>query len=106
MINAPEDRGRITARVPLPVEAKLKEAAELTGATVNQFLVQAALEKADRIIDRERTIRLTAQDAALLITLLDQPSKPNVALTRAFKRFKNKDDDGKSPGSIKQKTRP
>jgi len=88
MLNLSEERGRITARVSLSVEEKLKEAAELTGATVNQFLVQAALEKAERIIDRERVIKLTRDDATMLIAMLENPSKPNPALTRAFKRFK------------------
>ena len=85
-----EGRGRITARVSLQVEERLKEAAELTGATMNQFLVQAALEKADRIIEREHLIRLTREDAAMLIEMLESPSKPNAALKRAFERFGNK----------------
>jgi uncharacterized protein (DUF1778 family) len=89
-MNATEDRGRITARVSLSVEERLKEAAELTGATVNQFLVQAALEKADRIIDRERLITVTREDAAMLIAMLENPSKPNAALTRAFERYRTK----------------
>lgn len=85
-----EERGRITARVSLAVEERLKEAAELTGATVNQFLVQAALEKADRIIDRERLVKVTCEDAVLLIEMLENPSKPNAALQRAFERHENK----------------
>jgi uncharacterized protein (DUF1778 family) len=106
MINVSQDRGRITARVPRSVEDALQEAAELSGATINQFVVQAALEKAKSIIDRERIIKLSANDAALLITMLDQLSKPNLALTQAFERFKNKDNNEQSPGSIKQESRP
>lgn len=102
-MNVTEDRGRITARVSLPVEEKLKEAAELAGATLNQFLVQAALEKADKIIDRERMIKVTAQDATLLLSLLDNPPRPNAALKRAFERSKNKDNN--APRTAKQKTR-
>lgn len=90
MMNSSEDRGRITARVSHPVVEKLQEAADLTGATVNQFLVQAALEKAEMIIDRERTIRFSREDAAMLINMLENPSKPNAALTSAFERYKNK----------------
>lgn len=47
-------RGRITARVPLAVQEILKTAATLTGATLNQFVVQAALREAERIIEQER----------------------------------------------------
>lgn len=90
-MNATENRDRITNRVPQPIALKLQEAADLTGATLNQFMVQAALEKAQRIIDREKTIYYSINDAAMLINLLDNPSKPNAALTRAFERFKQRE---------------
>jgi uncharacterized protein (DUF1778 family) len=41
-INAKQDR--IGARVPHEVYETLRRAAELTGATVNQFLVQSAIK--------------------------------------------------------------
>ena len=93
-MNATEERGRITARVSNPIAEKLQEAADLTGATLNQFLVQAALEKAQMIIDREYTIRYTREDAAMLIDWLDAPPQPNTALTKAFERYRNKVEDG------------
>jgi len=43
---------RITARVSEQIKETLVAAADLTGATLNQFLVQAALEKAENIIKR------------------------------------------------------
>jgi len=89
-MNLNRNRGRITARVPATVENILNEAAELSGATLNHFVVQAALEKAYTIIDRECTIRFSSEDAALLISMLNQSSKPNKALTSAFKRHCNK----------------
>jgi uncharacterized protein (DUF1778 family) len=88
MPNTTEVRDRITARLPKLLVEKLQEAADLSGATLNQFLVQAAVEKADRIIDRERAIRFTAQDAAMFIDMLDHPRPPNAALTKAFERLK------------------
>lgn len=89
-----EDKGRITARVPNLIAEKLQEAAKLTGATLNQFLVQAALEKALQIIEREHTIRYSYEDAVMLIRMLDSPKKPNAALKKAFKRYKNKVGNG------------
>jgi uncharacterized protein (DUF1778 family) len=87
-MTATENRDRITNRIPQPIAHKLQEAADLTGATLNQFMVQAALEKAEKIIDREKTIYFSKNDAAMLINLLDNPSKPNAALVRAFERLK------------------
>lgn len=89
-----EERGRITARVPLAVQEKLQEAADLVGATVNQFVVQSALEKAEQIIDREKMIGVTRRDAAMLIDLLENPPKPKPALKRALERYKGRIKNG------------
>jgi uncharacterized protein (DUF1778 family) len=94
MSTSTEERGRITARVSTLVAEKLQEAADLSGATLNQFLIQAALEKADRIIDRERTLQFSAEDAAMFIAMLDGPRPPNEAMKRAYERYKNKVSDG------------
>ncbi|WP_256079692.1 DUF1778 domain-containing protein [Massilia sp. YIM B04103] len=96
-----EERDRITARLPKVLVEKLQEAADLTGATLNQFLVQAAVEKADKIIDRERAIRFTAEDAAMFIHMLDNPRPPNEAVTRAFERLR-KVEDGSNSNSAEQ----
>ena len=46
-------RKRITARVSDKVRVTLEQAAELSGATVNQFVVQTAYQEAQPILDRE-----------------------------------------------------
>jgi uncharacterized protein (DUF1778 family) len=61
---------------------------------LNQFVVQSALEKAERIFDRETTISLTRKDAAMLIAMLENPSKPNTALSKALERYRNKVENG------------
>jgi uncharacterized protein (DUF1778 family) len=83
-----EPRTRITARVSEKVRATLEQAAELLGATVNQFVVQTAYEEAQRILERETVIRLSQKDAQKILALLDSPPKPNKALKDAVKRFK------------------
>lgn len=49
-------KDRISARVPKPVRETLEEAAALSGATLNQFVVQAALKEAHALLERERII--------------------------------------------------
>ncbi|TAK84819.1 MAG: DUF1778 domain-containing protein [Betaproteobacteria bacterium] len=85
-----EERGRITARVPQEVQETLERAAELQGATLNQFVVQAALSEARRIIARDGTIRLSRADAAFLLELLEKPSAPNAKLRKAFQAYKKR----------------
>ena len=80
---------RIGARVPHEVYETLCRAAELTGATVNQFLVQAALKEAQAVIEREDVIRLSPYGWNWLLDLLENPPKPNARLKAALKRYQN-----------------
>ena len=61
---------RIGARVPHEVYTTLYRAAGLTGATVNQFLVQSALKEAHAVIEREEFTRLMSRDWSWLIGLM------------------------------------
>ena len=82
------ERERITARVPREIRNRLEEAADRSGATLNQFVVQAAVEKADRILERERVTRLSARDAEWLLKALDRPPpSPNAKLKRALDHY-------------------
>lgn len=85
---------RIGARVPHEVYETLCRAAELSGATVNQFLVQAALKEAQEVIEREEVIRLGPRDWSWLLDLLENPPKPNAKLEAAMERYqKTRQDD-------------
>lgn len=83
-----ESRRRITARVSDRVRLTLEQAAELLGATVNQFVVQTAYVEAQRVIERESVIRLSQKDAQKVLSLLDNPPKPNKRLKDAVKMSK------------------
>ena len=83
-----EPRKRITARVSDSVRDTLEQAAELLGATVNQFVVQTAYVEAQRVIERESVIRLSQKDAHKILALLDNPPKPNKRLKDAVKIYK------------------
>jgi len=62
---------RVTARVSDNVYDTLAQAAELVGATLNQFLVQSALEKAHEIIEREQTIHMTMKSANIFFETVE-----------------------------------
>ena len=79
---------RITARVSEQIKETLIAAADLTGATLNQFLVQAALEKAERVIEKDKLIHLSQQDAEFFFDVLDNPPEPNNKLTNAVNNYK------------------
>lgn len=79
---------RVSARVSTQVYDTLIQAAEFTGATVNQFLVQSAFEKAQSIIERERVIRLALQSANTFFETIENPPAPNKKLLDAMKAYK------------------
>ncbi len=87
MTTTTTERGRITARVPGSVQETLELAAAMVGATVNQFMVQTALREAERIIEHERVIRLSARDAKMFIRALENPPPPNTKLKAALRRY-------------------
>jgi uncharacterized protein (DUF1778 family) len=105
MTTATLDRGRITARVPLAVQKTLEMAAGLTGATLNQFVVQTALREAERVIEQERVIRLSARDAKAFFAALDRPLPPNAALQAALQDYaaRRHDQTGTLDWSPRQK---
>ena len=84
MATASLNRGRITARVSIQAQETLEMAAGIIGATLNQFIVQTALREAERIIEQERIIRLSARDAEAFLNALDHPPPPSAALTAAL----------------------
>jgi len=85
-----QERGRITARVPQNVQDTLQQAADLLGATLNQFVVQAALNEAQRVIERGRVIHLYGNDAAFLLNLLENPPTPNARLRQAIRNYESR----------------
>jgi uncharacterized protein (DUF1778 family) len=90
-VTAKQDR--IGARVPHEVYETLCRAAELSGATVNQFLVQAALKEAQAVIEREDVIRLSPRDWNWLLDRMETPPKPNANLKAAMKRYQQASQD-------------
>lgn len=79
---------RIPARMPHEVYERIVAAARAVGATLNQFLVQAAIDKANEILERERIISLSLKDADTLFNLIDNPPEPNDRLKEIMNQRK------------------
>lgn len=77
---------RVPARMPTAVYDRLVEAAQAVGSTLNQFLVQAALEKANAVLEQERIVVLNATAAKTVFDLLESPPQPSERLKTAMKR--------------------
>ncbi len=79
---------RVSARISPTVYDTLTEASEITGATLNQFLVQAALEKALAIIEHENKIKLNRQSTEHLFELIENSPQVNSKMAQAVKQYK------------------
>ena len=82
-----DERIRITARVPAEMRDALEQAAQLQGATLNQFVVQSAYQEAQRILERETVLRLSQRDAQKVFSMLEHPPKANKQLRDAVKAY-------------------
>jgi uncharacterized protein (DUF1778 family) len=88
MANSHENTVRVTARIAVTVQETLQTAAQLSGATLNQFIIQAALKEAKKVIAEEGMILLSENDADRVFSLIENPPAPNTRLKAAMEKHK------------------
>lgn len=76
---------RITARIPRANRLIIERAAAVYGATLNQFIVQTALDRAGEILEREEVLRLSERDSQTFLAALENPPEPSAKLIEAMK---------------------
>lgn len=82
---------RITARVDIATQDLLSKAAALAGMpSINAFVLSAAVEKAQRLIEREQLLKRSQANALLLMQVLEQPAKMHSPLQQAALRYEGK----------------
>lgn len=74
---------RITARLPSSTRSIIERAAAIYGASINQFIVQAAVERANEVLRSMETVKLSARDARVFMDALASPSQPSKELLDA-----------------------
>lgn len=84
MLSKPSSR--LEARLPASVYALITRAAALKGRSISDFVVSAAQDAAQRAIEDEGIIRLSAEDQQRFAAALINPPAPNAALKRAMRR--------------------
>jgi uncharacterized protein (DUF1778 family) len=80
---ATEQTSRLEARLPTSIYALVKHAAELKGRSITDFVVSAAHDAAQRAIEEEGVLRLSAEDQQRFAEALINPPEPGEALQRA-----------------------
>jgi uncharacterized protein (DUF1778 family) len=79
---------RLEARITQAQKALFKQAAELEGRTLSDFIVQAASEAAIRTVQAHQVIALTAQEQKVFVEALLNPPAPGPRLRSAARRYR------------------
>jgi uncharacterized protein (DUF1778 family) len=77
-----KSRGRINLRVDPEQEARLRAAAEANGETLTGFMLAAAAERADGVLERAGRIVVTKRAFERFVAALDMRVEPMPTLRR------------------------
>lgn len=79
---------RLEARISMDKKILLKQAAELSGRTLTDFVVNSACEAAVRVIQEYQQLHLTAVDRDVFIQALLNPPDASDNLRNAATQYK------------------
>ena len=82
------DVERLEARISAEKKIFLKHAADLTGRSLTDFIVQSAYEAATRVIKEHEQLRLSLKDRNIFIQALLTPPAPSKKLSTTIKKYK------------------
>lgn len=87
--NADRKETRLVARTSPEIQGIIQRAADYSGTTLSQFLIESAMEKARIVIERTETLQLSMASADALFAILENPPKPNKKLIQAAQYYKD-----------------
>jgi len=82
------DTERLEARIGADKKSLLKSAAELSGRTLTDFVVNSAYEAAVRVIQEYQQLRLSVKDRDIFVQALLSPPNPSNKLLKAARKYK------------------
>lgn len=79
---------RLEARITKDKKMVLKNAADLSGRSLTDFVIHSAYEAAVRIIEEYQHIHLSINDQRVFIQTLLNPPEPSQKLANAVRKYK------------------
>jgi uncharacterized protein (DUF1778 family) len=80
---------RLVARTSAEIQEVIQRAADYSGATLSQFLIESAIDKARSVIERTETLHLSMEGADALLAALNNSPNANVKLLDAAKHYRD-----------------
>ena len=87
-IHAERKESRLVARTSTEIQEIIQRAADYSGATLSQFLIDSAMEKARHVIAQTETLQLSMKGADALHAALEKPPKANKKLLKAARLYR------------------
>lgn len=76
---------RMHIRLDSLAKQTLEKAAQFSHKSLSDFVLSYALESANKVITEHESMTLSDDDFSVFLDALENPPKPNAALTEAFK---------------------
>ncbi len=83
---------RLVARTTAEIQETIQRAADYSGATVSQFLIESAVVRAREVIEQTETLQLTMAGTDALVRAMANPPKASPKLLRAAKQYRKEVD--------------
>lgn len=80
---------RLVARTSTEIQEFIQRAADYSGATLSQFLIESAMDRARNVIEKTETLHVSMVGANALISALNTPPKANNKLLKAAQGYKD-----------------
>ena len=87
--NTERKQTRLVARTSTEIHEIIQRAADYSGATLSQFLIESAMERARNVIERTETLSLSMAGADALFAALENPPKANNKLLKAAQHYRD-----------------
>ncbi|WP_036768160.1 DUF1778 domain-containing protein [Photorhabdus australis] len=91
--NTERKETRLVARTSAEIQEIIQRAADYSGATLSQFLIESAMDKARNVIERTETLHLSMAGADALFAVLENPPKASKKLLKAALGYKDAVND-------------
>ena len=80
-----ETNSRVALRIRPADKARVMRAAAIKNTDLTDFIVRNALQAANEVIDQAERLMLSERDSERVLSLLENPPKPNAKLLAAAK---------------------
>jgi len=88
-ISSEKKETRLVARVSEEIQQIIQRAADYSGATVSQFLIDSAMERARNVIEKTETLHVSKEAAEAIFIALEEPPEANKKLLQAVHRYRD-----------------